>query len=271
MIADILEWIGGTNPDAWAAGAGWFTATIAAVAGIAAFKQVREARALREEQAQPYVVAYMEPNQTSFQIIDLVVKNFGTTAAFDVHMKSDPPLIRSSHQQDEPEPVRAFDSIPILVPNQEWRIFWDSSFSREGKKLQDKFTVTITYTDSYGKKRRKRKNFETVSLLDWTVYEGAMEVDALGIHDIAKSLKAIDDKLKRWGEPTGGLRVYSRDGKELDKLLEDRRKKLLVLRERMRGGSSSNLGSGTSRKRRTGKLMKFLNDVLNRHDRKRKQ
>jgi hypothetical protein len=35
------------------------------------------ARALREEQAQPYVAVYMEPSAATLQIIDLVVRNLG--------------------------------------------------------------------------------------------------------------------------------------------------------------------------------------------------
>ena len=65
----------------WSALAGWSTAVVALIAGGVAVGQLGEARQLRLEQAQPYVVAYMEPSAASTYFMDLVVRNFGTTAA----------------------------------------------------------------------------------------------------------------------------------------------------------------------------------------------
>lgn len=45
-----------------AAGAAVGTLIVAVVAVLAAFRQVAEARVLRQEQAQPYVAVYMEPS-----------------------------------------------------------------------------------------------------------------------------------------------------------------------------------------------------------------
>lgn len=204
----LWHWFGGTNPDVWAAAAGWMTAAIAVIASIAAFNQVRVARAVREEQAQPYVVAFMEPSQADQQIIDFAVKNFGTTAAHNVRIDCHPSLSRtSSNKTQGSEPVKLFDVMPVLVPGQEWRIFWDSSIQRRDARLPDRYDVTIFYEDSRGKAMKPTK-----AILDWSVYRSRMWVETYGQHHSAKALREISSLMKNWKEFGGGLRVYVRDG-----------------------------------------------------------
>jgi hypothetical protein len=62
------------------------TLIVAVVAARAAFRQVAEARELRQEQAQPYVAVYMEPSAATPEIVDLVIRNFGATAAHEVRL-----------------------------------------------------------------------------------------------------------------------------------------------------------------------------------------
>ena len=54
---------------------------VAVVAALVAWAQVNEARRLRREQAQPYVVAGMRSSAASPMIIELFFRNYGTTAA----------------------------------------------------------------------------------------------------------------------------------------------------------------------------------------------
>jgi hypothetical protein len=77
IIAVLEDWAA----EPWTALATWVTADVALDAGIIALRQLGEARRLRLEQAQPYVVAYMEPSAGAWWLIDLVVRNFDTTAA----------------------------------------------------------------------------------------------------------------------------------------------------------------------------------------------
>jgi hypothetical protein len=218
-LGSFWEWLGDTNPDAWAAGAAWSTAVIALVAGRAAFKAVSEARALREEQAQPYVVAYMEQSRASEQILELVVKNFGTTAAYDVRLLSNPPLVRSASQGEGTEPVGVFECLPVLAPQQEWRTFWDSAIARKDLDIPDRFEVTATYADS-----RRRKLEPTKSILDWKIYDDAQFVATYGEHHAAKALTEIAKVIKTFTETgSGGVRVYTRDGDAKDARMVTRR------------------------------------------------
>ncbi|MEW1587205.1 hypothetical protein AB0283_17420 [Micromonospora vinacea] len=209
--SSIWHWFGETNPDTWAAAAGWTTVVIAIIASRAAFRQVREARDLREEQAQPYVVAFMEPSEASQHLIDLVIKNFGATAALNVTIECDPLLVRTSLKSEAPEPVHLFKNLPILVPGQEWRTFWDNGIKRHDSGLPEQYDVTVRYQDSRGKQMTATK-----ALLDWGVYKSRMWTEIYGQHHAAKSLREISSTIKTWKEFGGGLKIYARDGDKKD-------------------------------------------------------
>ncbi|MGW3788930.1 hypothetical protein ACWD5Z_30420 [Micromonospora chokoriensis] len=207
----LWDWVGDTNPDTWAAGAGWTTVVIAFVASIAAFRQVREARTLREEQAQPYVVAFMEASQTSEHIIEFVVRNFGTTIARNVRMECTPALRRTSSRGEESEEVKVFDVLPVLVPGQEWRIFWDNGITRKDALLSDRYEVTLRYEDSHHKAMSP-----TQAILDWGFYKSRMWVETFGQHHAAKALREISSLIKKSTDFGGGLSVFVRDGDAKD-------------------------------------------------------
>ncbi|GAA4259851.1 hypothetical protein [Dactylosporangium darangshiense] len=211
FIEAFWQWLGHTNPDVWAATASWTTAAIAIGAGVVAYKQVGEARRLREEQAQPYVVAYMEINEAANWIVDLVVKNYGTTIARDVRITSNPPIRRTKDAGRGTEDVWLFDRLPVLVPGQEWRTLWDVGFERKDSNLPDRHRVVVTYADSRG-----RPMEPTESELDWGSHWQNLRVNAYGIHQAAEALRAIQKSVAKWGEPHGGLRVYARDGDAKD-------------------------------------------------------
>src|SRR5262245_14565535 len=77
------------TPEDWTAAAAWVTAFVAIAAAVVGLGQLAEARRVRLEQSQPYVVIFMEPSRAGTYFIDLVVRNFGTTAAYDVRVKVD--------------------------------------------------------------------------------------------------------------------------------------------------------------------------------------
>lgn len=203
---DLSTW----GPEHWTAAAAWATVAVAVIAGVIALLHVREARRLRQEQAQPYVVAYMEPSSATPHIIDLVVRNFGMTAAYDVEVSISPSLERSI-QGGEPEAVWLFDRLPVLVPGQEWRTMWDFGPSRADSDLPDRHNATVSYRDSKG---RDMQPLSTV--LDWTAYMGRRWVTVYGIHDAAKALREIDKRMKQWGEGFRGLSVFVRDADRID-------------------------------------------------------
>jgi hypothetical protein len=116
------------DPYAWTelviAAAAGLTFLVALAAAIVALVQVIEARRTREAQTRPYVVAYLV--QDGF-IFDLVVRNFGTTPARNVRVTPDQAMRRVRPQNAAVDVIGLFEMMPVLVPGQEWRTFFDSS------------------------------------------------------------------------------------------------------------------------------------------------
>lgn len=213
------------RPEDWSALAAWITIAVAFIAGLIALWQVLEARALRKEQAQPYVTAFMEPTAADPQLIDIVVRNFGTTAAHDITMAASPPLQRSGPGgSDNIEDVWIPSVIPILAPGQEWRTFWDFGRVRLDTELPDRHELVASFRDSRG------KSLEIASVLDWSQYKGRRWVELRTVHHAAKALQSIDATMKKWREdPKGGLAVFVRDGRTKD---EGRARRFEEWRER---------------------------------------
>lgn len=204
---DFAAW----GPADWTALAGWVTATIALVASTIALLQLRHARRLRREQAQPYVVAYMEPMVGAPEFVELVVRNFGATIARDVRISATPAL-RRTVQGGDPEDVWLPEYIPALVPSQEWRTLWDFSPERTSAALPDRHEVVVSYQDSKNKKLP-----DTPSVLDWGAYRGRSWIERRGLHDAAEALREIAKITKKWNNSIhGGLKVYVRDGDAAD-------------------------------------------------------
>jgi hypothetical protein len=89
LVMILMSW----TADNWAAAASVATLLVALAAAGLSIIPISQAAKLRKEQAQPYVVAYMEQSVARNQIIDLVVRNYGTTLARDVTLSLDPPMI----------------------------------------------------------------------------------------------------------------------------------------------------------------------------------
>jgi hypothetical protein len=197
------------KPDAWAALGTWTTAGVALVAGLVALGQLAEARVLRREQAQPYVVAFIETSAAQpNNFVEIVARNFGATAAYDVRLKIDPPPRRATMSQ-QPD-VWLPERIPVLVPGQEWRTFWDAGHRRFESDLPRHHKATVDFADSHGRR------YTLDSILDWDAYFGRSQVSVYGTHHSAKALQEISTTMKRWQETGGGLAVHTRDGDTKD-------------------------------------------------------
>lgn len=91
---------GGTDWPAVAAVAAWATVGIYVVIGLFAWRQVHEARKLREEQPRPFVIVDFEPGF----LVYLTAENLGRTMARDVTIHFDKQLqttLAGSSELDE--------------------------------------------------------------------------------------------------------------------------------------------------------------------------
>ena len=196
----------GMDAAVWEALGTWVTALVAVGAAIVAWHQVGEARRLRLEQAQPQVVAYLEMDETPASI-DLVVKNFGTTTAFDVRLSVTPPLRRSTGGV---APIELPDLIPTLVPGQQWRTWFDAGRARyQSEELSDeeRYAATVTYRDA------SKRKYSSESTLDFAQYKPIMYADRKTMTDLVQSVRELTATVKTFKEAQGGgVSVYVRDG-----------------------------------------------------------
>ncbi len=199
--AVIATWVGAV--------ASMLTFVVAVVAAAYAKKQVENAQAqlrasakdsdqtrklqreLLTEQAQPYVVVTMEESRAGGMFIDLVVKNYGTTAAQDVKLSIEPHPERAAHSGGTLERVKIPDTIHVLAPGQEWRTFWDSGNARHDSGLPSEHMATVTYLGI----GQRRLEFKTT--LSWEFFETRLWLEIRGMHDLAKATREINQKLGR--------------------------------------------------------------------------
>ena len=145
-------------------------------AAEAAEAMVREAERLRREQAQPYVVVFTEPSG-KYDLIDLVIKNLGKTAARDVRLKITPTPTRAATDEAMPREVWIPTEIPVLVPQQEWRTGWDFGKLRRHAELPDRYNAVLTFTDSRGHgPNGDSGRFSYLFVLDWGIYWGQVRM-----------------------------------------------------------------------------------------------
>jgi len=206
-IAGLVAWdhFGSWTPEQWSATAAVVTAFVALGAAFVGLWQLREAQALRiqqerealsirRERAQPYVAVFMEPLwavDPKFQ--ELVIKNFGATAAYNVQVESEPEIVREWDGGSQKVPL---PSIPTLVPGQEWRTLWDFFPSRHSAGLPDRHEVKVRFEDSHG------DTFEFAYVLDWAMNLDRLSVDTFGVHHGVKELQKVREQLAKFAKRT---------------------------------------------------------------------
>lgn len=212
QIASRRDW----TAEAVAAGAAWATVVVAIVAAALVLRQIREAQQLRLEQAKPYVIAFMEPDETNPMLVNIVVQNFGATAAVDVRVVVTPTPQRSSHAGVPVEDVWLPEVIPTLVPGQRWQTWWDVSSERADSEpaVVSRHDVSISYKDP---NRPPDADPElVVAVLDWDQYSGRRWAQTYGTHHAAKALRNIEKRLRNHKLPMSGATVWVRDADRHD-------------------------------------------------------
>jgi YD repeat-containing protein len=191
----LWEFLGSLTLEQWSDLATVIAGAGTVLAALVAIRAVQQARHLQDEKSQPYVVALVENNPNVAEILELSFKNVGDTAARDIHISFDPKPQRSAWGSSETEvkDIKLPESIPVLVPGQEWRTTWDSSHSRSEADLPDRHTVTLTY------KGLKDSEHAEVYVLDWKhlYLRGYMEERT--IHHLAKDMREIKQLMTNRG------------------------------------------------------------------------
>jgi hypothetical protein len=212
----------GTNWAAVAALAAWATVLIYIVIGLFAWRQVHEARTLREEQARPFVIVDFEPGW----LVYLTVENLGRTIARDVSIHFDKPLTSSLQGRRELDESPLFrEPIPALPPGKKIRVLFDQFNDRTEAKLPLRYDVAVRYRGRSGGKEWK----ETYRL-DLGMYVGSA-LPPKGIPELVAEVESMRKEIEKWkGGGLRGLSVRVTDQRRLDKI-DRRRMHVRVLRQ----------------------------------------
>jgi len=167
------------------------------VAAIFAWRQVKEARVLREEQNRPFVVVDFDCEEGYMMYLEVV--NMGTSLARDVTIEIDPQL-ESAIDIKVGKLKMLNEGIATLAPGKRYRTFFDMGFRRA--EADRDYTMNHTARVRYKDEKGKRAFDETLNL-DMDQYMHMNTVTRRGIHDVHKQLEAIQKTLKGWSANLG--------------------------------------------------------------------
>jgi hypothetical protein len=186
----------------WLALAAWAALALGVVALVFTYAQIRRNRKLAAEQTRPHVAMLMEPHAADWHVIELVVRNFGQTAAYDIRFSfPTPPTVAEYENAADGYAnvveLRLPTELPELAPGQEWRMVWDSALDRAeiGNGIESRFTGSVLYHGRPERPRgwrfwrRERPLLESKVVLDWNALPPVQRIELMTSHDLAKREK----------------------------------------------------------------------------------
>jgi len=143
---------------------------------------VKEMKTARETQLRPYIIIDFEFYKTN--ICNMVIKNVGNGAAFDVQMIFEPDVIyRQPDIKLSDLPV--FKQLKFFPAGKEIRFFFRSMIDKSDGNIQKQFDAKLTYKDSGG------KVYDEILSLDLTWHSKLMFVEVKDITDLVKTVEKI--------------------------------------------------------------------------------
>jgi hypothetical protein len=201
-IQDRWHQVTGAGSATWLAWAVWALLALGIIALIYARQQIRRNHRLATEETRPHVGMFMEPHATDWHVIELVVRNFGKTSAYDVSFTfPHPPTVaeyeNATDGYADVVELQLPRQLPTLAPGQEWRTVWDSALDRAqlGEGIESRFPGTVTYYDrvetprGWKFRQRRRRPFETKVVLDWEALPPVQRIELMTNHNLAKREK----------------------------------------------------------------------------------
>jgi hypothetical protein len=201
-VQDSWHRVAEVGSSTWLAWAAWAALALGVVALVFTNAQIKRNRKLAAEQTRPHVAMLMEPHAADWHVIELVVRNFGQTAAYDIRFSfPTPPTVPEYENAADGYAtiveLRLPTELPVLAPGQEWRMVWDSALDRAeiGSGIESRFTGSVLYHDRPEQPRgwrfwrRERPLFESKVVLDWNALPPVQRIELMTNHDLAKREK----------------------------------------------------------------------------------
>lgn len=201
-IQDRWHQVIGATSGTWLAWAVWALLLLGVIALIYIGQQNRRNRRAATEETRPHVGMFMEPHAADWHVIELVVRNFGKTSAYDVSFTfPHPPTVaeyeNATDGYADVVELQLPRQLPTLAPGQEWRTVWDSALDRSelGEAIESRFPGTVTYYDRAETPRGwkfwqpRRRPFETKVVLDWAALPPVQRIELMTNHNLAKREK----------------------------------------------------------------------------------
>lgn len=151
----------------------WHMATATRRAAEASAATLNEMQATREAESRPYVAVFTQPYEVEPRAIDIVVHNYGRTAAHDIRVKFDPEL-RSSWPEVIENVVFLAEGIAFLPPGATMQTTFDVIPDESETGIPREYTATVVYTDERGAHR-----YEQVERLNVAQHRGVGTITAI--------------------------------------------------------------------------------------------
>lgn len=220
----------GFSSEQYTAAATWASVLVLLGSLVFAWRQVGEARRLREEQARPWVVVRFDPGF----IFGIVVENIGKTVAKDVKVGFDPHLESTWNRPWGWEESSLLEAgIPMLPPGDALRFDFDTYTDRLESDLAMQYSVTVTYLDTVGRPLPADKY-----RLDLKLYEG-MTLPPKAFPDLVQEVEKLRKEIAKWTDGVRGLEVHQVDRDKSER----RRHRPLILNKALRVLEKDGLGA----------------------------
>ncbi|OMC49290.1 hypothetical protein A5742_21305 [Mycolicibacterium fortuitum] len=172
------------------------------------------ARETRERVAQPDVVMFIDHNPVDWHYMDIVIKNFGQTPAYNVRVDLPPLQVVPFEHASTGEKVTTHyvpNSIAVLAPGQEWRSAWESGIDIEeyDGELPSNYVGMVRFDD---KMNADKPSFENPISLDINMFKNMHRISTEKSKTVEKALYEISGTLKEYKRQHGGIWVYTVNG-----------------------------------------------------------
>lgn len=174
---------------------------------------VKETSRLRKVETEPNISVFLEPKEQWISLMDLVIRNNGRGAAYDVRFRIDPDFEcqRGGYLSSFPFMQR----IKYLAPGQILRFFLASAVEVFARKEGRAFEITVSYSGASG------QNYNERFLLDFDDFKGMIQVGKPPLYKLVDTLENLQRELSHALSGFKRLNVEVWTQADLEKLREE--------------------------------------------------